>query len=148
MVVGDLNNDNYLDLAITNFGTDNIRILFGNVYGTFAEERILSTKSGSHPISIVSGYFNDDLFLDIAVAYFGTNQIEIFLNNLNGTFLNRLIYSLHNASPYAIATADFKDDLVLVNKGQKNIGVFRGYGDRTFANPQMYSTMVLFHRSL
>jgi hypothetical protein len=60
LAAGDFNNDHYLDLAIANYGTDNVGVLLGNANGSFANQIIFSTDPGSRPISIAVGHFNDD----------------------------------------------------------------------------------------
>ena len=144
LIAGDFNNDNYLDLVIANYGTNDVGLLFGNRNSTFTNEVILTTSFSSHLSSVTCGYFNDDAFLDIAVACSGTNKISIFLNNANGTFTNRTFYSINPYSPYAIGVGDFNSDnrldLIVTNKGTNNIGVLMGYGNGTFMNPNMYST--------
>ena len=74
LIAGDFDNDNHLDVAIANYGTDNIGILFGNDNRSFIDQVIFSTGLGSHPSSLAVGYFNNDNFLDIAVALSGTNN--------------------------------------------------------------------------
>ena len=144
VIARDFNNDNHLDLAIANYGTSNIGILFGNDNRTFSNQVIFSTSSGSHPSSIAAGYFNDDMFLDIAVALSRTNEIGVLLNNGNGTFSDQSIYSLENASPYAINVADLNEDkhvdLFIANRGINNTGVFLGYGNGSFVLSKMYSS--------
>ena len=144
VVAGDFNNDNYLDLVIANYGTNNVGVFLGNGNGTFENQITFSTGLGSHPYSIAVGHFNDDTILDIAVANYGTNNIGVFLGNGNGTFASQTTYSIDTASPYSIGVGDFNQDnrldLVVTNKGINNIGVLLGYGNGTFANSKMYST--------
>ena len=144
LVAAHLNKDNYLDLAIANYGTNNIGILLGNGNGTFANQIILSTGLGSHPLSIVAGYFNNDTLLDIAVANSGTNNIGILLNNGNGIFTNQTIYSLNVSSPYSIGVGDLNQDnqldLVATNNDPNNIVVLLGSGNGNFEIPKTYST--------
>jgi hypothetical protein len=141
---GHFNNDSYLDLAVANYGTNTIAILFGNANGTFENQLTFSTSSGSHPHSIAIGYFNEDIFLDIAVANFGTNEIGVFLGDGNGTFTNQGRYSIDPSSPYCIGVGDLNQDnrldLVVTNQGTNNIGVLLGNGDGTFIISKMYST--------
>jgi hypothetical protein len=102
LVAGDFNNDNYLDLAIANYGTNNVDVLFGNSNGTFANQIIFSTGFDSHPSSITCGHFNEDTFLDIAIVITGIHKVAVLLNNGNGTFANQMIYSIDAVSPYAL----------------------------------------------
>jgi hypothetical protein len=80
VAVGDFNNDTRLDIAVANIGIHNVAIFLGNGNGTFAGQMILSTGTGSHPISVAVGDFDQDTLLDIAVASYGNSSIGIFLN--------------------------------------------------------------------
>ena len=144
LVAGDFNNDNYLDIAIVNSGTNNIGILIAKSNGTFEKRIFISTGFGSHPHSIAVGHFNDDNLTDIAVANYGNNNTGVFLSYGNGTFANQTTYSLGSASPYSIGVADFNQDnrmdIVVINKGQNNTATLIGYGNGRFADPQMNST--------
>ena len=128
LAAGDFNDDHYLDLAIANYGTDNIGIFYGNGNNTFTNQVTFSTGRGSRPSSIAVGHFNDDTHLDITVANYGTNTIGVFLNSGKGTFPNHTIYSTDPSSPYWIGVNDFNRDnrldLVVTNKGTNNKGCF------------------------
>ncbi|CAF5005919.1 unnamed protein product, partial [Rotaria sp. Silwood1] len=144
LAAGDFNNDNYLDLAIANYGTNNVGVLFGNSNTTFEKQITFSTGLASHPYSIAIGHFNDDGFVDIAIANSGTHEIGVLLNNGNRTFANQATYSVGSASPYAVGVGDFNQDnrldIVITNSGIENIGVLLGYGNGHFENPIIYST--------
>ncbi|CAF0972995.1 unnamed protein product [Adineta steineri] len=144
-VIGaDFNNDNYLDLAITNYGTNNIAILIGNGNRTFLYQQTFSTGINSHPYSLIVGHFNDDSLLDIAVANYGANNVGVFLGNINGIFTSQTTYSLNTSSPYSIGLGNFnrdnRVDLVVSNKGTNNIGVLLGLGNGSFSEPTMNPT--------
>jgi hypothetical protein len=79
VVVGDFNNDKQMDLAIANYGTNNVGILLGINNSTFSNQTAFSTGSYSDPYSIVVGYLNDDDLLDIAVGNHGSNSITILI---------------------------------------------------------------------
>ena len=66
--VGDFNNDNISDIAVANYGTNNIVVLFGFGDGTFLLGTAYSTGIGSQPYALAIGDFNNDARLDIAVA--------------------------------------------------------------------------------
>jgi hypothetical protein len=144
LAAGDFNNDNYLDIVIANYGTNNIGILFANSNGTFANQITFSTSFGSHPSSVAVGHFNDDTLLDIAVASYGANMVGVLLNNGHGNFANQTIYSIGSASPYSIGVGDFNQDhhldLFVINRGRNNTGMLLGYGNGSFKNPRMNPT--------
>ena len=144
LVAGDFNNDNHLDIAVANYGTNNVVVLFGNTKGSFGNPATFSTGSGSHPSSITVGHFNEDNFLDIAVAHTGTNKIGVFLTNKNRSFTKQTMYSLNTTSTYAIGVGDLNQDnrvdLIVTNKGVNNIGVLLGSTNGTFILSKMYST--------
>ena len=144
VVSADVNNDSHLDLAIVNFGTNNIMILFGQSNGEFFDEKILPTGINSHPNSIALGYFNNDLLLDIAIANYGSKSIRVFLNSNGGIFTDHRTYEIDGASPHFITVGDIdkddQSDLIITNRGRNNIGVLIGHGNGSFARPQMYST--------
>jgi hypothetical protein len=144
MAIGDFNNDRYLDLAVANYGTDNIGIFFADGHDTFKNQMTLSTGFGSHSYSIAVGYSNDDILLDMAVANYETNKIGVFINSGSNTFANQATYSIDPSSPYCISAGDLNSDnrldLVVTNYGTGNIGVFLGHGDGTFFISKIYST--------
>ncbi len=94
MTTGDFNNDNYVDIAVANYGTNTVSILFRMSADTFENSINFSTELNSHPILIAVGDFNGDNLLDIAVANQGANKIGVLLNIGNGHFANQYTYSI------------------------------------------------------
>jgi hypothetical protein len=144
IAVTDFNSDNYLDIAVANYGTNNIGIFLGNGNATFIEQTVFSVGS-SHPLFITIDDFNNDTCMDIAVANYGTNNIGILLGYGNGSFQNQTTCSTdYDSIPCSLAVADFnKDnqlDIVVANYGTNNIGIFLGYGNGTFASQKTYTT--------
>ncbi|CAF1459499.1 unnamed protein product, partial [Adineta ricciae] len=68
LVVGDFNQDKKLDVAVANYGIDNIAVLLGVGNGTLFPPTFYSTKYGSRPTSIAMGGLNNDNKLDLIVA--------------------------------------------------------------------------------
>jgi hypothetical protein len=144
VAVGDFNNDDHLDIAVANSATNNIGILLGYGNGSFADQLTHSTGPNSLPSSITTGDFNDDHYLDIAVANTAKNNIGVFLGYGNGRFANMTIYSTDISSiPIAIATRDMNNDnyldLIVANSGSNDIWVFLGTGNGSFLKPKTYS---------
>ncbi|CAF1344331.1 unnamed protein product [Rotaria sordida] len=144
IAVGDLNNDNKIDMAVANFGTDTIGIFLSNDDQTFSNEQIYSTGFESRPSSIVINDFNNDNSLDIVVANSGTNNIGLFIGYHNGTFHDQIIFSTSSFRPWFIAAGDFnKDyqlDIAIVYYNTDNIGILMGNHNGSFQSPIIYST--------
>jgi hypothetical protein len=127
-----------MDIVVANFGTNTIGILLSHINGTFSNQQTYSTGSYSQPYSVVVNDFNNDNYLDIAVANYGTNNIGIFIAFGNGTFANQKIFSIDSSRPLFIASGDFNNDnwpdIAVANYGTNNIGVLLGYGNGSFQN--------------
>ena len=79
IAVSDMNRDNYLDLIIANWGTNNVLVLLGKGDGSFSEPKTYSVGYNARPQSVSIGDLNNDQMLDIVVANNGTNYVEILL---------------------------------------------------------------------
>jgi hypothetical protein len=144
VTVYDFDNDTRLDIAVANFGTNNVGILLGYGNGSFKTQETFSAES-SRPIAIVHGDFNNDSRMDIAIANYGTSDIGILLGFGDGRFTPQISYSTgYDSDPRSLAVGDFnKDgrlDIAVANFGTNNIGVFLGYGNGGFGNLNTYPT--------
>ncbi|UCD83376.1 MAG: VCBS repeat-containing protein, partial [Deltaproteobacteria bacterium] len=147
--VGDFNSDGIQDLAVANYGSNNISILLGDGSnwqgdGTFGP--LGNYTTGDRPISISKGDFNSDGINDLAVANYGANNVGIFLGNGSdgqgdGTFTFDNNYSA-GSGPYGVLVGDFNSDgiqdLAVTNYGGGNVSIlrgngFNGQGDGTFS---------------
>jgi hypothetical protein len=92
---------------------------------------------------VVTGDFNGDGKLDLAMADVASNTLRILLGNGDGTFTLAPGNLPTGVEPYALAAGDFngdgKADLAVVSVASNNSTVFIGNGDGTFvqesANP-------------
>ncbi|CAF4675763.1 unnamed protein product, partial [Rotaria sp. Silwood2] len=140
--VGDLNNDTWQDIVVANNGMDTVGVFLGYEDGTFANQKTYSTGSGSHPISVALGDFNNDYRLDIIAGNFGTNSISVLLGYSDGTFANQSVLSLGASRPKSIAIGDFNNDghldIAVANYGTNNVGILLGHGNGSFEIPVTY----------
>ena len=144
----DLNGDGNYDLIIVDSGagpgTGGVSILLSNGDGTFKPAIFYAT--GSVPLSVAVGYFNNDYGLDLAVANKGSDNISILFGNGDGTFQNPVNIGLDepgiSVSPTSIV-AFFDNnshyDLAVATPNTRDITVLVGKGDGTFASPVHYA---------
>ena len=138
VIVGDINNDDRLDIIVSNEKSNNVGIFLGYGNGTFATQVTYSTGNNSDPSSIALADFNNDNCLDIAVVNTGTDCIGILLGHCNGTFDSIRTYPIGiKTYPIAIAVGDVNNDhlldIVVVDFNNKNIGVFVALGNGNFS---------------
>jgi hypothetical protein len=104
VAVADFNNDYQLDIAVANFGTNNVGIFLGFGNRSFASQIEISTTT-SRPISICVAHFNNDAVLDIAIANYGIHSVSILYGYGNGYFSNPITYSTnYDSFPSSLAT--------------------------------------------
>ncbi|NMB76521.1 MAG: hypothetical protein GYA21_15490 [Myxococcales bacterium] len=139
IVSGDFNRDAILDLAVANAGSNNVSVLLGGGSGgrgdgTFGAR--VDYGAGTGPAGIVTGDFNRDAILDLAVANAGSNDVSVLLGGGSGgrgdgTFLARVDYAA-GTGPSALETGDFNRDAILdlavANAGSNDVSVLLGNG--------------------
>ncbi|CAF1004991.1 unnamed protein product [Rotaria sordida] len=145
VTVGDVNNDNQLDIIEVKRGINSISIVLGYGNGTFADPLLYSTGSDTRPRSVAAGDFNHDNCLDVTVANYGANNIGVFFGYGNGTFQNVIALSTGKASrPNSVTIFDINNDthldIIVANRGIDQVGVFLGYGNRSFTQQMTFST--------
>jgi VCBS repeat protein len=80
ITVGDYNRDHQLDIAVANYGTNNVCVLFGNGDGTFTNQTRYPLGYDSQPTCIIFKDLNKDGWDDIIATTSGTDNIKILLN--------------------------------------------------------------------
>jgi hypothetical protein len=82
---------------------------------------------GKYPSFVISGYFDNDVELDLVAVNRGDNSLSVLLGNGNGTFLTQKKYSTGSYPSYVIAgdlNNDKKLDLVVTNEHSGDVSVF------------------------
>ena len=133
--VADFNGDHILDVAVVNYNSNNVSILFGKGDGTF--EPAVNYATGTEPSAITAMDLNNDGVPDLAIADEIGQTICILLNKADGTgtFQPAVLYPAGQA-PRGIVGGDLRGigiiDLVVANNLGGNASVFLGNGDGTF----------------
>jgi hypothetical protein len=139
LATGDFDRDGRLDIAVTDFAGGSVGILLGDAAADdgFADPVSYPVRSGPH--SVVVSRFDDDEFVDLAVANWSGNSFSVLLGNGDGTFQDAINSDTIGALsvPSSVATADFNGDavadLALTDLGLDTVFVFFGEGDGTFS---------------
>jgi hypothetical protein len=110
IATADLNGDGKLDLILV----DNIGafyVFLGNGDGTFQTTNAVGYFTDSFPWgSIGIGDFNGDGKLDVVIANSGSNDVEIFPGNGDGTFQSTPFHFSTGSDPQGAAIGDFNQD--------------------------------------
>lgn len=148
--VGDFNNDNFIDVVVTNTGFNwegnSVTVFFNDGTGSF----ILNSEYtvGNGPTGVTADDFDNDNDIDLAVtnySYLGQgNTITILLNNGDGTFSTGGEFPAGN-SPYRIESGfinnDNMVDIVIAND-QEILNILINSGNNDFSNRTEYSAGV------
>ncbi|CAF4050650.1 unnamed protein product, partial [Adineta steineri] len=145
LAIAQLTNDEYLDVIVTNSGTDSLGLFYGFSYIVFTSAKACESGENSTPTSVAIGDFNNDGHLDLVSTLLGSSEVCVFFGYGNGTFSSMMIYSqIPASSPWSVAVGDFNNDnqqdLTIANWGIDSIGVLLGYGNGSFSTPILYST--------
>ncbi len=129
VAVGNFNADAISDLAVANYGSNNVSILLGNGAGGFGAATNFAV--GSYPRSVAVGDFNADAISDLAVANYSSNDVSILLGNGTGGFGAASNFAV-GSSPESVAVGNFNadaiSDLAVANVGSNNVSILLGNG--------------------
>jgi parallel beta-helix repeat protein len=140
MVEGDFNGDGKLDIAVADYSNSMVLVVMGNGDGTFQTGKIYAV--GEFPFSfayharLVTGDFNGDGKVDLALDAGFRSTVYVLLGNGDGTFQPPAAYKLpYFSAPDSIVVGDFNGDgvpdLAVADTGGA-IDVLLGRGDGTF----------------
>jgi hypothetical protein len=152
LTTGDFNGDGKLDLVAITYcqscsGTaaKQVSVLLGNGDGTLQTPAQYSTGSGAN--SVVSGDFDGDGKLDLAVTFSGdaasSGGVSVLLGNGDGTFRTNVDYMLGGfifPSSIVAAGVNTGGKLNLAVSAPNATWILHGSGDGTFAAPVVIGT--------
>jgi uncharacterized protein (TIGR03437 family) len=130
-VVADFNGDGKIDLAVANpsgFSTSTISVFLGLGDGAFVAP--ITLAAGPYASFLLTGDFNQDGKVDLAVANTGSNTISIFSGLGNGYFMLPQDFVVGSA-PVWIGVADLntdgEPDLLVANSGSNYVSVLTNH---------------------
>jgi len=111
LVVEDLNNDSFLDIAAGSNVGNRVSILLQQPSVPRTFQAAASFVTADAPTAMGAGDFNNDGATDLAVTGRGSSNLEVFLNNGSGAF-PAVPSSTTNTDPgpIALAVSDFNRD--------------------------------------
>ena len=138
IVVGDVNGDGNLDVAVSNAcGKDSscqsngtATLLLGDGKGAFTSGA--DVELGNSPSAVTLGDLNGDGVPDLVAAYRADNKVGVLQGKGDGTFKAQVTYQVGTA-PSAVVVADFngdgKRDVAVANLKDSKVSVLFGNGD-------------------
>ena len=143
IAVGDFNRDGCVDIAVVYYYIPELAVFFASNNGSFRPPTMYSIGTENRSVSIAIDDFNNDGYLDIAIAK-QFRYIIVLLGRANGTFEAPVFYSVvENLSITSIAVGDFNGDTYLdiaVAGSSDKVFVLLGYENGTFQTTKTFPT--------
>lgn len=138
--LADINGDGKVDVVVTSWQTNSVKVFLGNGNGTLQEPSDFATDPG--PNSVAAGDFNGDGKLDLATANY-SESVSLLLGNGDGTFQTAQSFAAGDYLGSVTAgdvNSDGKLDLVVSNSRSSlsadgAVSVLLGNGDGSLAPP-------------
>jgi uncharacterized protein (TIGR03437 family) len=141
-VVGDFNQDQKLDVIVTNYGDDTIKVFFGDGFGSFFPGPEYVTATGAGPGDIAAGDLNGDTRPDIVVANEVGESISVFLSLPNGMFgipTNIPVGGMATSVALGDLNNDTRADVVVSKSQTDEVAVLLGTGTGAFGAPTSFT---------
>ena len=139
VTAANLGGDASTDLAVTNFGSDNVTILLGDGSGNFTEVPTTSPEAvGDGPRSVAAANLNGDASTDLAVVNLLSHNVTILLGDGSGNFTPVPATSPEavGQNPSSVAAANFNGDastdLAVANQTSGSVTILLGNGAGDF----------------
>jgi hypothetical protein len=133
----DFDRDGWLDLAVVNEITGDLRVFMNRSDGSGLYDPFLQppTPIGSVASPNEPGDFNNDGFPDATTGNVADNTVSIVLGNGNGTFAPQQVVAV-GGSPHGIAVLDADGDgdpdIATANTGSNNVSLILNNGNGVF----------------
>lgn len=136
----DFDGQNGIDLAVTNFFSDDFSVMLNDGTGAFSAPALY--PAGDGPQSITTADYDAANGPDLAIANLYSNNISVLFNNGSGGFGTAINYSL-SGRPGQIISVDLDgvngDDLAVAVNTSDNIAILLNDGTGNFSGPTEYS---------
>lgn len=142
LIFEDINGDGAKDFVTTNFNSNNVSFIFGDISDTnnfiSAKNYFLGLNTG--PVTPIACDFNGDGKLDLAVPQTNSNKVSIFLHTYSSDSYSYYgQYTIH-INPASITCGDFNSDgnmdIASVNSFY-DISIIFGLGNGSFTSPSI-----------
>lgn len=133
---GDFNGDGFLDLAIPNEISRDVRLFLNDSSGMYSSFSVFDLPQGNTPSPNEGADLNSDGIIDYVVGNAGNDSVTVMIGDGTGGFSSLVSYqATNNVRGVAILDLDGDGhmDIVTASRGGNNICTFRNNGDGTFA---------------
>ena len=141
LMLGDFNEDGFLDVVLSQGDQKEIRIMWGDGTGRFPTWQRISL--GMEPTSLAVADIDSDGHLDILVTDLGADQLHVFLGQGKGKFVLQKA-SPAGDGPIALKVWDVNQDgnldVVVVSRDSSKLTLLLGNGHGTFVPQRQFST--------
>jgi hypothetical protein len=144
VAVGDFDGDGRADLVTSGGDTNKgnaVSVLLGQGDGTFGEPSEYAVEK--KPEHVITGHFNDDGWLDLAVMNQGSKTVSVLLGNGEGKFASAAATQIGGASRWLAVgdlDSDGNQDLVAADQTFHRVNILWGLGGGQFSKePQQIS---------
>lgn len=124
-VIADFDGDSKNDVAIPNYWSGTLAVLFGNGMGTYSN--LTQYPIGAYPLVGRAADLNKDGRLDIVVSSAGADFMTVLRNLGGGFFASGVTYATGNTNSRTCDVADFnrdgKMDVVVSQEGPKTVAI-------------------------